>query len=651
MSMSDPAARSFRRCCIAGGIPALLLFAMLLCEGHPSLLFAQGPFSSDFYDSQADMLLAGRLDMPAAQVGIEGIERNGRTYVYWGIVPSVLRLPIAALTERLDGHLTRVAQLVAFPLALVASGWLLWLARNARPAPLARDERVSIAGFVFLVGACSPLLFLASRPLVYHEAELWGAAFALCGFGALIRWCEAPSGMRLAWASALATLAFNTRASVGAGPVAALALALAIGLVRRQPARALWARALAVAIPIGVYAAINFARFGSAFHVPLRDQVFARLDPQMQAALAANDGTLFGLRFLPTTLLQYLRPDAIRPWRLFPFLTFRRPIDVLGGATFHSLDETSSLVTAAPALCLLALLGLRSVLRAELSRGWLLACAGAMIATIPPLTFAAVANRYLADLLPAAIVPAAAGVPHLVAMLRARPALRTTTVAAVGVLALWAVLANGALGLQSQRLLLLPASTTRRDFVALQYELDARLFGGSPPDVTSAATLARDATVGSVAIVGDCEGLYWKDRYRWYALERGDGDRFRRLLGTPTPGRAAVVKGRQWEIATVTEGGTVRFEYLADVGVSGTGPAVAIPPGQPVEIEVVNDPGTAEVKVFVHGKVILDLWLVEARGPVVVDPSWTIVPFRAPLCDRLRIRLDAVGPTSEPRMQ
>ena len=93
----------------------------------------------------------------------------------------------------------------------------------------------------------------------------------------------------------------------------------------------------------------------------------------------------------------------------------------------------------------------------------------------------------------------------------------------------------------------------------------------------------------------------------------------------------------------MAEDGAVRFEYLADVGVSGTGPAVAVPPGQSLEIDVVSDPGTAEIKVFVHGKVTLDLWLVEARGPVVVDPSWTIIPLRAPLCDRLRARLDAVA--------
>src|SRR5207253_9737836 len=100
-----------------------------------------------------------------------------------------------------------------------------------------------------------------------------------------------------------------------------------------------------------------------------------------------------------------------------------------------------------------------------------------------------------------------------------------------------------------------------RDFVALQYDLDARLVGGAPPDVIRTSALPFDAEVATVANVGDCEALYWKERW-WTALERSSGERFHRLTGVAGTGRVTVVKGPNWKISLTRSGGHVRFSYL-----------------------------------------------------------------------------------------
>ena len=53
--MSTATRPRLRRCVVAGSLPAILVFAALLVEGHPTRLLARGPYSSNFYEVQARM--------------------------------------------------------------------------------------------------------------------------------------------------------------------------------------------------------------------------------------------------------------------------------------------------------------------------------------------------------------------------------------------------------------------------------------------------------------------------------------------------------------------------------------------------------------------------------------------------------------------
>ena len=64
--------------------------------------------------------------MPASVVRLEGFRYHGHLVMYFGPFPSLLRLPTAALTHSLDGRTARIAMLVAFVVAMIAAGHLLW---------------------------------------------------------------------------------------------------------------------------------------------------------------------------------------------------------------------------------------------------------------------------------------------------------------------------------------------------------------------------------------------------------------------------------------------------------------------------------------------------------------------------------------------
>ena len=67
---------------------------------------------------------------------------------------------------------------------------------------------------------------------------------------------------------------------------------------------------LAAVVPVALYAVVNWIKFRTLFSVPFWDQGFTMENPIRQEFLRENNGTLFGIKFIPTTLVQYLRPNA-----------------------------------------------------------------------------------------------------------------------------------------------------------------------------------------------------------------------------------------------------------------------------------------------------------------------------------------------------
>ncbi len=558
---------------------AAVVFVLVLSVGRSEVTSAP---TGDFYDLQARAWFDGRWDIAdrvdpvtgsvTSPLSYEAIVIDGRDYLYYGPVPSLLRVPLLAVTDTLDGELTQASMLVAFVVSLVALtvlGWRVrWLVRG--PAvPLGRGEVWGAGVTTAAVGTGTVLAYLASQPTVYHEAELWGAALALVAFVpvlALAVRVAPPPAATVALASGAATLALMTRASVGAGPVVALGLLAGREIVRavrrpgtlpgssrgslpgslpgtpagsasdsspgsepapheRQPGAwsllAALALVAACTLPLAVYAAVNHARFGTFFQLPLDQQVFSDIDPGRQAALADNGGSLFGLRFLPSTLWQYSRPDALDLDGLVPWVTFpRSPATVIGDVTFDTRDEASSVPATMPALVALGVVGVVAMVRHRRLRPLAWPVAGAVVGTVPVFTIAFIAHRYLADLVVPLLLCSLAGLHALVAWWpRARPRQRWLAGLALGVAAVWGVVANLALALEYQRLIAPVDPATRTAFVAWQYTLAS----GSPrvqerSETPEGDQPGRRGDIVAVTGSGGSSAVWWTDGFSWTEL-------------------------------------------------------------------------------------------------------------------------------------
>ena len=417
-------------------------------------LFTRNAFLGGVHDAQARALLHGHWDVPASTLGIEAFKIDGRYYTYFGPWPTLLRMPVVALTHRLDGRLTVVSMIVACVVALAATSSVHRQLREAlRPdAPFGRSEALWVGAFQFAVAMGSVVTFLGSRPLVYHEMELWGVAGALTTAATSIAFLRRQSVRSALLLGGAATITLLSRPSVGFGAVVTVGLVFLGALRGRTVARdrrIVVALAAAAAVPVLLYGATNVARFGGPFSLPLDKQVFTTGDPATglpadtlrQAALAANGDSLFGVKFAPTTLLQYGRPNALRFQSSFPWVNFPRwRAHVLGGVVFDTIDRSSSIPASMPGFTLLACFGVVALVRGRRgsplhpSRIVLPSVVGGAAGTVFVITIAYVAQRYLADFFPPLLVLALVGVQALAL----RPNRRVVTaVIAVCIVGTW----------------------------------------------------------------------------------------------------------------------------------------------------------------------------------------------------------------------
>jgi hypothetical protein len=387
----------------AGSIVATVVFLWILTAGTGALFVAEPV--GNFHDVQARAWLDGHWDVAPEAVTIEGFVTDGRTYVYFGPVPALLRLPVLAVTDSLDGRLTRPSLLVAFVVALAACGALAWRTRRllrGEDDPTA-GELVAVGATAIVIGTGSVLLYLGSRSIVYHETTLWAVALSLAAYAALLGHLVDRRWRSLALATALAVAAMLTRGSVGLGPPVALglvALGELVGVVRRRPdATRRTAAALCVAafLPLAAFSTVNMIKFKTLWSLPVDRQVVTGQDSQdgasRRAALADNGGSLFGLKFIPTTLVHYARPDAVDLQRPFPWVRFPERVDVLGNVTFDTIDPASSVTSTMPALVALGALGLYGVARRRALRPLVPLLGGATVGVVTVLTIAFIAHR------------------------------------------------------------------------------------------------------------------------------------------------------------------------------------------------------------------------------------------------------------------
>ena len=128
-----------------------------------------------------------------------------------------------------------------------------------------------------------------------------------------------------------------------------------------------------------------------------------------RAWFAGNNDSFFSTRFLSTTIVQYLRPDAIRFERLIPFIRFGPVAE--NRASYPLLGNTpSSSLTLTATLLLRPGRGRGGVAVRRRARLWLLVVAGTTLGALPTFAIGFLAQRYLIDMLPPLAVAGSIGI-------------------------------------------------------------------------------------------------------------------------------------------------------------------------------------------------------------------------------------------------
>ncbi len=542
----DDAAR-FRRAMRWATLCSLIILLFLLW-GIPVDPFRSGQALggfSNFFDLQAESFLRGELRIEPGELGIEAFVARGNEYTYFPPGPALLRLPIIAVARDASGDLTAPSMLLAWFVITMMLTRLMWLVRTMfatdaglateadteAPAarPLGRFELIMWALLHVAVCGGSVVVFLASMPWVYHEVYMWAIAIVLGGSVAIIRLCQTPTTRLALILGGWVLAAVLVRATAG-WALGAAAIGLAAWLWRggwgdegRRVARTVL---LAGAIPLVIGVAINWAKFRHPYLFPIEDQLYTSVSPQRQRAIAANGGDLVSLEVVPTTLINYFRPDGIHFGRVFPFIGFpERPAPTFGSATIDQSYRTGGATAFMPLLCVLGVWGLVTMVRTstrQLTRSLRLPLAITIIIGGPVAMWAYMAYRYVAEFAPLLILGSVIGLAQLLGRSPSWSVNRKRALVGVtAAITMFSVAANTAAGHS------LSATNNPGDrldtYVRNQIRLSDRM--GHPVDdrisVIDALPLPETSRPDTYLVVGECDAAYagtGDDYFPWEAL-------------------------------------------------------------------------------------------------------------------------------------
>lgn len=628
-----------------------------LWTGTPSPLRAANP--SDFYELQARAMFHGHLSVPPGSLGIEAFVHDGRPYTYFGLFPSLVRMPILLFTSRFDGRLTAPAMLVAWVATGVFSSLALWRVRvllRGR-AILGRAEAASYGVLAATITGGSVLVYLAATPFVYNEDIAWSVALTVGSMFALLGVIERPSWGRIAAAGILILAANLDRGSTGyACAIGALLVAAWFFFGWYGQGNRRWVLPMVAVglVPLAVSCAVDWAKFGILVGIPVADQVWSHINAHRAHFLAVNGGQAFSVAFLPSTLYAYLQPAGLHLSSVFPFITSpTAPAPALAGAVLDETYPTASMTATMPLLFLLSCWGLLAAFRphpvgrARLTRLLLLASAAGASGA---LLLGVITERYLADFLPFLILASAVGLVDLWARVggSSRGA-RTALVVVVAVVGLYSVAANVGVSLT-------PTSqwTTAqlKRFVTFQHQATP---GPLKSTVRQGDTLPYWAPAGQLFAADRCSALYVSNgrsfadvpgqllqHFTWLPVEQGPGINHTVDFSFDQPVSAlhqvvpVVGVGTSALVIEPAGAGQVRFVVENPGAPSPDYPSAAGSPWRPelhvvYQLDVMTDPYLRSIFAqFSNGDGIVGHYLA-GRGPAIVQTTVTAAGDRPPV--------------------
>jgi hypothetical protein len=542
--------------------------------------------SRSAYDVQARAMMSGHFALPNGSIGPEAFVHDGHQFTYFGIFPSLLRMPVFLFTHALDGRLTAVSMLGAWLVTALFGALLLWRIRIVLrgEASLGWAETTSYGILLASLLAGTVLLYLASQPNEYSEDLVWSVALASASLFALLGVVERPTWGRIVACGTLVLLTNLNRATTGyACIIAALVIAVWFGLGRAGPDRRQWwiPMLLAGLVPMAAGIAIDLAKFGIPFGVPVSAQFLFKSGGYIHI----NGGHYYSLRFVPSALQAYADPTNLRFTSLFPYITLPNiPIYPIAHTRLFTRAPTASVIATTPLLVVAGIWGVitsftrqQDIVKRSL-RILLIAMAGTAGSAMID---GWILERFVGDFLPLLMLAGMIGTVDVWRRLAGKGRrIRVVTVAALSVLALFGAAAN--LGL---------AVTPATDWTQgqlVRYVEAQRAFSditGHPlsHDVVRGDSYPRSAPMGQLFIKGRCDALYVADQAPptglylpnliWLQVERAPRTPVcRSLIGSATKMRSTALST---SIVAPARGATVAGSHVAVV-VSAAGKTKAV---------------------------------------------------------------------------
>ena len=601
----------------------------------------------NFYELQARAMFHGRLDVPNGAFSFEAFVHHGREYTYFGIFPSILRMPVLLATNRFDGELTAPSILLAWLTTGLFSSLLLWRLRILMRgrALLGRAEAASFGMLAATIMGGSVILFLAATPFIYNEDFAWSVPLTIGSLFALLGVLEKPSWGRVV-ASGVLVLATNLNRTpagfacvIGAGLVAVW-----FALGRGGASNRRWALPVAAVaiVPFAVGCAVTYAKFGIPIGLPMADQVWASVNAHRRYFLAANGGKAFSLHFLPSTLWAYLQPAGIHLSGLFPFIrTPTAPAASLAGAAMDQTYPTASIPATMPLLFGLSCWGVVAAFRPKAPgqvRLTRLILVTAAAGTAGVLVWGYIAERYMADFMPFLVLAGGIGFIDVWRRLEKKP--RRTRGGALGiivVLGIYGVVANVAIASTP----VVSWTKTQVDgFVSAEQSLSVQSLASH---VERGTTLPLWAPLGQLFAMNNCSGLYLStgndnrnipgqmvQHYTWLPVEQSAS--FTRTLrltfNRPVSGLTAPVPLMTYGASTLVL--EPNGPGYARMRIENSGTSISWPPAHgwslpvgpsllhvPLTFTVTVDPNLNAINVQWYGSKMLQHY-VAGNGPMVV---------------------------------
>jgi hypothetical protein len=609
-----------------------------------------------FYSLQARAMFHGHLWLQNGVLGIEAFVHDGHQYTYFGVFPSLLRMPVLLLTSRYDGDLTPPSMLLAWLMTGLFSSLTFWrlrvIARGR--AVLGRAEAASFGVLMATIMGGSVILYLAATPFVFNEDFAWSIPLTVGSMFALLGVMERPSTGRV-WASGILIFLANLNRTptgyacvIGAGLVALWFVLGRGGDSNRRWGVPMFAVAL---VAFAASCAITYLKFGTPVGLPMADQIWAQVNAHRRYFLAANGGKAFSVGFLPSTIWAYFQPFGIRFSTIFPFVSTPTSPAAAIGAVLDVTYPTASMPATMPLLFLLSCWGTIAAFRPKafvpfrLTRIVLLT---GVAATSGVMLWGYINERYMADFMPFLIVASGIGLIAVWRHFGSRSRkVRLRVLGVITVVALYCVVVNLAIAMgPSQQFTQLQV----QNFVSAQESLSLTSLAAT---VHHGDALPSYAPYGQLYIIGNCSGLYFAsgvseanvpgqdvDHYTWIPVEQnptfsrdiwftfnGPAKDFTKPVTLMTYGAATLL---------LEPAGTGGFRIVLEH--PGKSPAWPTDESQPVPIYAIHQPLQVEVTTDPNQHQIDVNWFVEnmlshyiaGPGPGVVHVTPTTPGAKLP---------------------